>query len=286
MRTAFMLVLSAGLVGLPAALVSAAPDDKPALKKHNEKPVVVPFERLKSGHVAIQIKVNDKGPFRVIFDTGAPMNLVTTKLAKETGILDDKVKGGGGPFGARGQFVMKTVEIGDVKVEKMTATVMDHPTLMAIAEKLGPLEGIIGFPFFSRYRMTIDYQKSEMTLVPNGFVPGDAMEELQNKLIELQQRKGAPTMVGSAGLWGMVVGKDKTDEDPGVVVEQVMAGGAAAAGGLKAGDRLLTLDGRWTDTVGDTYVAASLVKPGREVEVVVRRDGKELKLRVKPGRGT
>src|SRR5205823_9556469 len=110
--------------------------------------------------------------------------------------------------------------------------------------------------------------------------------ELQNKLIELQQRKGAPMMVGSAGLWGMVVGKDKDDEEPGVVVEQVLTGGAAAVGGLKTGDRLLTLDGRWTDSVGDTYIAASLIKPGRTVEVVVRRDGKELKLKVTPGRGT
>src|SRR5207237_460092 len=83
------------------------------------------------------------------------------------------------------------------------------PTLSAIAEKLGPLEGIIGFPFFARYRMTIDYQKSELTLVPSGYVPGDATEELQNKLIELQQRKGAPRMGGSPGLWGMVVGKDR-----------------------------------------------------------------------------
>ena len=55
--------------------------------------------------------------------------------------------------------------------------------------------------------------------------------------------------------------------------------------GLKVGDRLLTLDGRWTDTIGDTFVAASSAKPGKAVALVVKRDGKEVKLTVTPGKG-
>jgi S1-C subfamily serine protease len=54
---------------------------------------------------------------------------------------------------------------------------------------------------------------------------------------------------------------------------------------LKAGDRLLTIDGRWTDTVAETFDAASHVKPGTEVKVVILRDGKEMELTVKPGSG-
>ena len=65
-----------------------------------------------------------------------------------------------------------------------------------------------------------------------------------------------------------------------------MAGSAVAAGGLKPGDRLLTLDGRWTDSIGDTFSAASLVKPGRAVKLVVQRGDKEVKLTVKPMKGT
>ena len=54
---------------------------------------------------------------------------------------------------------------------------------------------------------------------------------------------------------------------------------------MKAGDRLLTLDGRWTDTLVDLYTAAGYVKPGATVAVVVKRDGKEITLKVKPGAG-
>jgi S1-C subfamily serine protease len=80
--------------------------------------------------------------------------------------------------------------------------------------------------------------------------------------------------------------KDSADESPGVTVKEVAAGSPAAAGGLKAGDRLLTLDGRWTDTLSDTFSAASFVKPGSPAVLTVKRDGKEVKLTVKPAKGT
>lgn len=281
MRHAFRSVLLAALVLAPTATFG----QDPPLKPTEEKPLVIPFELLKSRHMAIDVKVNGKGPYRLVFDTGAPMNLITNKLAKEAGVMDPKEKKPAfALFGAMGQKEMKLLEIGDAKIEKIPAIVMDHPTVAAIAAEVGPLEGIIGFPFFARYKMTVDYQKKELTLVPNGYVPGDYMEGLMNKIMSAQNQKDPP-IVAPAAVWGFVVDKAKDDEDAGVEVKDVMKYGAAAAGGLKAGDRVLTIDGRWTDTVADTFLAASLVKPGREVIVVVKRDGKDVKLTVKPGKG-
>jgi S1-C subfamily serine protease len=70
-----------------------------------------------------------------------------------------------------------------------------------------------------------------------------------------------------------------------VTIKEVLPGSAAATAGVKAGDRLLTLDGRWTDTLADLYTAASYVKPGTVVAVRVKRDGKEVELKVKPVAG-
>ena len=287
MRAAFQLVLLAGVVLTPALAKSDKPaaEAKPAAEPLSEKAIVVPFELLKSGHMAVQVKVNGKGPYRLIFDTGAPMNLVTNKLAKDAGVIDPKAKKPGfAPFGTMGQQEVKTIEVGDARADKMQVVVMDHPTVALLAEAVGPLEGIIGFPFFARHKVTVDYQKKELTLVPNGFVPSDIMETLQKKLMDASRSKDPP-VIASAAVWGLEVDKDKADEEAGVVVTKVLEGGPAAAAGLKAGDRILTIDGRWTDTLADTFTAASLVKPGREVAVVVKRGDKEVKLTAKPAKG-
>ncbi|MBP3955155.1 aspartyl protease family protein [Gemmata sp. G18] len=284
MKFARTLSLFTALAFAPVAI--AAPPEKEPLKS-DEKPIVVPFELLKSRHMAIQVKINDKGPYRLIFDTGAPTNLVNNKIAKASGILSKEDKGGLPLFGASmGAKTIKKLEIGDLKLEGMPTMVMDHPTVAAIADVVGPVEGIIGFPFFARYKMTIDYEKKEMTLTPSGYVPGDAMQGLMDKLMGASKgTKPEPNVVAPAAVWGFDVSRDKDDEDAGVVVGKVLAKSPAAIGGLKEGDRLLTLDGRWTDTIADTFLAASLVKPGKAVTLVVKRDGKEKKLTVTPGKG-
>lgn len=288
MRTAFALLLAA-LVGFApmgrAAPPVKAPPAKEGTGKAAEEPAVVPFELLKSRHMAIQVKINGKGPYRVIFDTGAPTNLVNNKVAKETGLVGKKEPTGffGASLGAK---TIKTFEVGGLVLKDMPTMVMDHPTVAAIADAVGPVEGLVGYPFFARYKMTIDYQKKEMTLTPSGFEPTDTMQMMMEKLMGAAGgKKQEPTVLAPAAVWGFAVDKEKDDEAEGVNVTEVLAKGPAATGGLKAGDRLLTLDGRWTDGVADTYLAATAVKPGKPVTLVVKRDGKELKLTVTPGKG-
>ena len=38
-------------------------------------------------HIAIKVKINGKGPYRVIFDTGAPVSIINRKTAKDAGIV-------------------------------------------------------------------------------------------------------------------------------------------------------------------------------------------------------
>jgi len=81
------------------------------------------------------------------------------------------------------------------------------------------------------------------------------------------------------------VAENAKDEDAGVTIKNVIPDSSAAKAGLKTGDRLLTIDGRWTDSIADTYRAASYAKPGMAAPVVVKRDGKELKFSVTPANG-
>lgn len=277
MKTAIALLLV-------AFAATASADDKPSLA--DKTPIVVPFELLSSRHMAVQVKLNGKGPYRLVFDTGAPMNLINNKIAKDSGVLDPKAKKPAfSLFGQMGAHDVKTLEIGDIKIEKIPVMVMDHPTVMAISEALGPIDGIIGFPFFARYKMTVDYQKKELTLTPSGYVPGDYMEGLMNKMMAAQNESKDPKFLAPSGLWGVTFDKSKDDEEAGVVVKEVLPGGAASTAGLKPDDRVLTIDGRWTDTISDAFLAATFVKPGKPAAITVKRGDKELKLTLKPTKG-
>src|SRR3954452_20152381 len=81
--------------------------------------IVVPFDTIKSRHMIVDVVVNGKGPFTLIFDTGAPVTLIGPRLAKEA-----KVKLGGGLaalFGNFGQQEIERFELGGIKLEKVDA---------------------------------------------------------------------------------------------------------------------------------------------------------------------
>jgi hypothetical protein len=255
-----------------------------ALEVAVARPVKVAFELLPTRHMAVKIRINGKGPYRVVFDTGAPVTLINTRVAQESG-LEPKGTKPQTIFGMMTprQVVIKKLGVGELQAEQVPAMIMDHPTVDLMHQVFGPIEGIVGFPFFARYALTLDYQAKEMTFTPTGYKPGDIMKDLVSSL--LSGNKVERRVLAPAGLWGVVVHKPRGDEEAGVTIKEVMPGSAAAKAGLKAGDRLLTLDGRWTDTVADCYAAAGYVKPGTTVIVIIRRDGKELELPVTPAAG-
>jgi len=272
-----------------AVLVPVRAEDKKSDEKKSRdkkvEAVTVPFETLKTGHMAVMITVNGKGPYRVIFDTGAPFSLLTNKVAKEAGLEPEK-GGGISLFGMKGQCKVKKLEVGKAVLDNSSAMIMDHPTVKALGDAVGGLEGIIGFPVFARFKTTLNYQDKTLTFEPNGFEPPDVMESMMASVMSLVGNdKPAKQILSPSAQWGMVVTKKEGDDDNGVTIKEVMPGGAAELAGLKAGDRMLTMDGRWTDSVNDTYQASGLVKAGTPVKVVVKRDGKEKVLTVKPVSG-
>jgi membrane-associated protease RseP (regulator of RpoE activity) len=257
----------------------------PAVRADAPKATVVPFELLPSGHMAVMVKVNGEGPYRLIFDTGAPITLLDNKVAKAAGLLKDTPEPLFSLFGSKGEVKVKELQVGDQKVSDMTAIVMDHPTVEAISKAFekklgGPINGIVGFPFFSRFTMTLDYQAKTVTLLPNGFKPPDVMKAMMTAI--MASASDEPKILAPAAQWGMIAAKEAGDKEDGVTIKTVLPNSPAAAAGLKDGDRLLTLDGRWTDSLVDLYTAAGYVKPGATAPVVIMREGKELKFKVKP----
>ncbi len=150
---------------------------------------------------------------------------------------------------------MKTLEVGGLSARDLPVIVLDHPTLPALGGFLGrPIDGIIGFTFFARYRTTIDYQKNEMTFEPVDYEVKDLMKELPNRLSG--PRVARKRVLAPGGVLGLNVGPATEGSSPGVPITTVLPDSPAAAAGLKVGDILTTLDGRWTTSVADAYAAA------------------------------
>jgi Aspartyl protease/PDZ domain len=212
----------------------------------------VPFTMLLSNHMVVRAKINGKGPFRLIFDLGAPITLLSNQAAVESGTVQADA-----PrlfvFGMRGEARIETLELGDLTARDVPAFVFDHPVLKALSDAIGGrLDGIVGFTFFARYRTTIDYQAETMTFEPVDFKIRDLIGDLQNRLEG--PKVARERMLAPGGLWGLSVGEPAGGLDAkGVPVTSVLPDAPAAAAGLKVGDVLTTLNGRWTASVADRY---------------------------------
>jgi membrane-associated protease RseP (regulator of RpoE activity) len=243
----------------------------------------VPFEMLPSNHMVVRAKLNGKGPFRLVFDLGSPVTLLAGKAAEQSGAIPEDA-----PrsflFGVRGEGKLESLALGELTAKDVPVVVMDHPALKALGGILGkPLDGILGYTFFARYRTTLDYQAKTLTFEPVDFEVRDLFKDLQAKMIGPKVAKSR--VLAGRSLWGLSVGEPAGGPAArGVPVTAVHPGSPAAAAGLKPGDVLVSIDGRWTANVSDAYAAAA-VEPGRAVPIVILREDQEQTLTVTPKDG-
>ena len=47
----------------------------------------MPFEMLLTNHMLVDAKINDKGPFRLIFDLAAPITLLNNRASEAAGVV-------------------------------------------------------------------------------------------------------------------------------------------------------------------------------------------------------
>ena len=205
------------------------------------------------------------------------MLLVGERVAKLAGVLPPHFRR---PWftvmGNLGEHAAKSIDVGTARLDGAKMDVWDHPTVDLLAREEGPLAGIIGFPFFAHFRTTIDYRARTITLAPSTYQPADVRQQMEARLTD-----GRRAVIAPAASLGLRVAKDARDPAAGVVVVAVSPGGPAADAGLLIGDRLLTLDGRWTDAVDDVYTAAADVEPGTAAIVAtLSRDGRRTTVRL------
>jgi Zn-dependent M28 family amino/carboxypeptidase len=91
-----------------------------------------------------------------------------------------------------------------------------------------------------------------------------------------------PAPAGPGDFPRLGIRPDYTDDKAGVLVGGVSDGGPAERGGVKAGDRIVELGGRPVKSLEAYMTLLRENKRGQEIEVVVVRGGKRVRLKVTP----
>jgi len=129
----------------------------------------VPFELL-NNHIYVEVKLNHKGPFRMLCDTGGA-NIITPALARELNLKSE------GAFEGRG-VGEKSEDVGLVKIQSLgvgEAALSNQVFAVFPMETLSAVEGIqinglIGYEVFKRFVAKVDYEHHMITLtLPSAF---------------------------------------------------------------------------------------------------------------------
>ena len=129
----------------------------------------MPFE-LFNNHIYVEVKLNDKGPFRVLCDTGG-VNIITPALARELGLKAEGALQGRG-VGEKSEDVgvvkMQSLGVGDATLANQVFAVFPMEAFSAV-EGI-PINGLIGYEVFKRFVARVDYEHHLITLtVPSAF---------------------------------------------------------------------------------------------------------------------
>jgi hypothetical protein len=247
----------------------------------------VPYRLTDTNHFLVRVRVNGKGPFNFLVDTGAPALYVSTETARKVGLKASDE-----------EFWTPVVRLdfeGGASLRSVKARVEDPFQLVgmnALGLPGASIDGILGFTVLARFRLELDPTKDRMTWTRLDFEPRDppvpprlpgekksaSGMQAMNALGPLA--KLAAVLIGRQpeeqrlprGFLGLELETEKEKEADGVRVARVLPGSPADRAGVRPGDRLVRLGDRDVHDPDDARAAVAEVRPGDRVRLAVRRD--------------
>src|SRR5262249_11812266 len=150
-------------VGLILALASLAPAPPDVGRSYQ-----VPYRLTDTNHFLVRVRVNGKGPFNFLVDTGAPALYVATETARKVGL-----KASDEEFWTR---VERLDFEGGASLRDVKARVEDPFQLVgmnALGLPGASIDGILGFTVLARFRLELDPTRDRMTWTRLDYEPND-----------------------------------------------------------------------------------------------------------------
>jgi hypothetical protein len=267
-------------------LVLAGPASAQELKA---QPQPVPYRLTDTQHVMVRIKINGKGPYNFIVDTGAPIVIIATPVAKKLGLETD----------AKGWTIVDKLELEGGLSQSKFKCLVTTPFQLEGMNGMGlaglELHGILGYTLLARYRMEFDFTKDKLNWTALDFKPPppQALPGKGNPTAGLEMMGGILKMLGA--LSGMklpappvprgFVGLELADTKDGVEIKRVLAKGPAADSGIMSGDRLIAIGGKEIKTFEEAQKQTARVLSGQEVRLTILRDGDKKDVKITAGEG-
>ncbi|MFO0876563.1 MAG: PDZ domain-containing protein [Gemmataceae bacterium] len=262
---------SLALMILPLVLALAPADEaKPGKRVYR-----IPYKLTIPKHIVVRAKVNGKGPFNLILDTGAPALILATKAAKKAGVEPN----------SQGWATLDRLDIeGGLRMPPTLARI-ETPFQLEGMNGMGlaglEIHGLLGYQALATFRMEIDFTSDRMVWTELDYKPSkilglgakgggqgglETFGSLMGSLGKLLGRRPMPE-IALRGFHGMTLADG--DEHPRVTA--VLAKGPAGTAGLRTGDVLTKFNGRTVTNIADVLRFSRAVAPGKPVTLTVQR---------------
>jgi hypothetical protein len=282
--TSWCATLALGVVALVGPGGARAVDKAPPISYE------VPYSLTVPKHVVVRAKINGKGPFNFILDTGAPAMFIAVPVGKKVGLKADVNK-----WATVDRFEIE----GGVVLSKARARI-ETPFQLEGMNGLGlagvEVHGLIGYNVLARYRMTIDFTRDKMTWAPLNYKPVapaglggkgggqgsiEALGGIMKMLGAFMGQRAEPIVV-LRGFLGVTL----ADGDEHPVVKSVLPKGPAGLAGVKVGDKVTRIAGRGVYNTADVNkMVGREVRPGQMFKLTVIRGSETKELKVRLGEG-
>lgn len=238
-------------IGLFLALSATAPVPGAERDPTIGQSYQVPYRLTETNHFLVRVRINGKGPFNFLVDTGAPALFVSTDTARKVGLRPSKK-----------EFWTPVERLdfeGGARLTDLKARVEDPFQLVgmnALGLPGASIDGILGFTILARFRLELDPTRDRMTWTRLDYAPKEPPTPKPAEGEDPAAGVRAMNLLGPvAKAAALLLGKQPEEqlhprgflglelaESGGAVrVARVLAGSPAAKAGVEADDVLVRL---------------------------------------------